>query len=409
MKRFSGLFLGILTAVGGFVDMGGIIACAQAGATYHFNLLWTLIPGLIGLIIFAEMAGRVVIASGRTLFDVIRDRLGFRIALLTLMATLLVNTLTLFVELAGMSLALQIATHISYLVWFPLAGLLLGVILWKLSFELLDNVSATLGLTMLVSVVAMVVLRPSWGQVGKEIVHPSLTSIGALPAYLFAAISLLGGYMTPYQFYFYSSGAVEEEWTGEDLSVNRATSIIGSIFGAVINLALIVVAGLVLFPKGQKVQSLADAGLPIHSSLGTIGWALFLIGAFAVSMGAGLESTLSGAYALCQYMGWDWGKHGRPHQAPLFVLAYLAMLVIAVVIAFTHIDPIKATILTLVLAAATLPVTFIPLMIVANDSEFVGDQRNTRSINVAALVILVLLSVVTLSAVPLLILTGGGS
>ncbi len=408
-KRVAGLALGVLTAIGGFVDMGGIVTTTQAGAQYRFALLWTLVPGIIGLVVYADMAGRVVIASGRTLFDVIRDRLGYRLALLTLVATVVVNTLTLVVELAGMSLALQLASGLSYLVWFPLAGMALGLILWRASFDLLETGSALLGLAMLVSVVAMVALDPPWGRIGREILHPSLGAVDSFPAYAFAAISLLGGYMTPYQFYFYSSGAVEDEWSGKDLLTNRVTSIVGSLFGAVVDFALIVVAALVLFPRHAQVQTLGDAGQPIREGLGGAGWALFLLGAFAVSMGAGLETALSGAYAVCQYMGWDWGKKARPRQAPLFALGYLTMLVVAVLLAYTGVDPIRLTVLTLAVAAASLPFTFLPLLIVANDPDYVGEQRNTRAINVVALLVLALLLVVTLTAVPLLVATGGGS
>lgn len=408
-KQFSGLALGVLTAIGGFVDMGGIISCAQAGAQYRYALLWTLVPGVIGMVVFADMAGRVVIASGRTLFDVIRDRLGYRLALITLVATVVVNTLTLLVELAGMSLALELATSASYLLWFPVAALFLGIILWKASFDLLENGSAILGLVMLVAVVAMVKLAPPWHTVVAETVHPALSSVNSLPLYLFAGISLLGGYMTPYQFYFYASGAIEEEWSGEDLLINRVTSVVGSLFGAVIDFGLIVAAGLVLFPQHAQVNTLGDAGQPIRHSLGEIGWALFLVGAFAVSMGAGLETTLSGAYSVCQFFGWDWGKQGRPRQAPLFSLGYIVMLLVAVAIALTGVDPIQVTIVTLVFAAATLPFTFAPLLIVANDRDYVGDQKNTRPINVVAGLMLALLLLVTVAAIPLLVITGGGS
>lgn len=409
LKRWAGLTLGVLTAVGGFVDMGGIITASQAGARHRFALLWTLIPGVIGLIVYADMAGRVVIASGRTLFDVIRDRLGFRLALIPLVSTALVNSLTLVVELAGMTLALELATRVSYLLWFPVAALLLGLILWKASFDLLENGSAILGLTMLVAVVAMVKLAPPWGQIGTELLHPNLSSAGPLAAYLFAAISLLGSYMTPYQFYFYSSGAIEEEWSGEDLVVNRVTSLVGSLFGATIDFALIVVAALVLFPQQHGVNTLGDAGQPIRQALGTAGWWLFIVGAFAVSLGAGLETALSGAYSVCQYFGWDWGKKGRPREAPLFHLGYLVMLILAMALAYTRVDPIQLTTITMAGAAFALPFTFIPLLIVANDPDYMGEQKNTTAVNVVAGIVLIVLLVVTVSTIPLFILSGGGA
>jgi manganese transport protein len=406
--RWKGLALGVLTAVGGFVDMGGIITSAQAGAQYRFALLWTLIPGVIGLAVYADMSGRVAIASGRTLFDVIRSRLGFRLGAIPLVATMIVNTLTLVIELAGMTLALELATSVGYLLWFPLAALFLIVILWRTSFDLLENGSAMLGLAMLVAVVAMFKLAPPWGQVGRALVHPTVP-VHTLAPYLFSVIGLLGAYMTTYQFYFYSSGAIEEEWSGPDLLTNRITSIVGACFGAVIVLALTVVAALTLFPHHAQVATLGDAGRPIRDSLGSVGWALFILGAFAVCMGAGLEAALSGAYSVCQYFGWDWGKQGRPGQAPLFHLGYLVMFVLALILAYTHVDPVRLTVLTMVIAAASLPFSFLPLLIVANDADFMGTQKNTPAINAIAVLMLAVLILVTIAAVPLYIITGGGS
>lgn len=409
LKRWSSLSLGILTAIGGFVDMNGIITAAQAGSRYHFALIWTLIPGVVGLIVFADMSGRVAIASGRTLFDVIRDRLGYKLALLPLAATAIVNLLTLVIELAGMSLALELASRVSYLLWFPVAVLIMGIILWRARFDVMENGTAFLGLTMLVAVVAMFKLAPPWGQVTHDALLPPLGHAGSLAAYLFAAIGLLGAYMTPYQFYFYSSGAIEDEWTGQDLLINRVTAIVGSILGAGIDFALIVIAALILFPLHAQVSSLGDAGRPIFQSLGTIGWMLFVIGAFSVSLGAGLETALSGAYAFCQYFGWDWGKKGCPAKTPLFHLGYLVMLILAMVIAATGVNPIQLSLVTMAVAAATLPFTFAPLLIVANDRLYMGEQRNTPMINLVAYVVLGLLVVVTLATIPLFIATGGGS
>jgi manganese transport protein len=139
-----------------------------------------------------------------------------------------------------------------------------------------------------------------------------------------------------------------------------------------------------------------------------IGLGLFLLGAFAVSMGAGLETALSGAYSICQYFGWDWGKKGRPREAPMFHLIYLAMLLVAMLLAYARVDPIQVTVLTLAVAAAALPFTFLPLLIVANDADYMGDQKNTLAINVVAWIVLGLLCAVTLAVLPLLILSGGG-
>jgi len=307
-----------------------------------------------------------------------------------------------------MALALKEATRLSYLLWLPAVAVLLLVLMWKAPFQLLEDGSATIGLTMLVFVVAMVALRPPWGDVRTQIVHPRMDTVDSLSQYLFVGISLFGGYMTPFQFIFYSAGAVEEEWDGKDLLINRVTSFLGSGFGGVISFAIIVTSGMVLFPQQAQVSGLQEIVEPVQRALGDIGWAFLLLGVFGVCLGAGLEAALSGAYAACQFFGWDWGKRARPREAPLFTLIYVAMVLAAVAIALTGVNPIKITVVVMAFAAASLPFTFLPLLLVANDDEYMGDQKNTWPVNAAAIVILVLLVLVTILTLPLLIITGGG-
>jgi manganese transport protein len=406
--RLTGLLLGVLAGVGGFVDMGGVVTSSQAGASFGFALLWTVVVGVVGFAVYAEMSGRVVIASGRTTFDLVRDRLGARLGLVPLIALTLVNLLTLVVEICGMALAVALLTHLPYLIWVPLAGLGLVVVLWRARFQLLDNGSALSGLVILVTVVAMVKLHPAWHRLALSFVHPPAGDARPASTYLFMVVALLGAYMTPYQFEFYSSGALEQGWTGKDLVTNRSSAIMGTCFGGVITVALMVAAAQVLHPRNVSVNTLALAAAPTKAALGAAGLVLFAIGTFAVSTGAGLETALSGTYSICQYFGWDWGKRVRPGRVPLFHAIYLVMFAVAVVIALTGVDPIALTTVTMALAAFALPFTLIPLLMVANDPRYVGEQTNTRAINVLAGTILGLLILVTVGTIPLLIISGGG-
>jgi len=76
VKRFLGVFLGILTAIGGFVDMGDLVANASTGARFEMNLAWVVVVGVIGIIVYAEMAGRVASVTKRATFDLVRERLS---------------------------------------------------------------------------------------------------------------------------------------------------------------------------------------------------------------------------------------------------------------------------------------------------------------------------------------------
>src|SRR5437763_5721836 len=124
MKKLLGVTLGILTAVGGFLDIGDIVTASVTGARFRMSLAWAVVLGVIGIVIYAEMAGRVATVSHRPVFDLVRERLGARVALLNLLASFIVNLLTLAAEIGGVALAVELLTGINYLIWVPPAALL---------------------------------------------------------------------------------------------------------------------------------------------------------------------------------------------------------------------------------------------------------------------------------------------
>ena len=86
MKTIFSIALGILAAIGGFVDIGDIVFNVAAGATFGYQLLWAVVVGVGGIITYAEMCGRVAAVSGEAVFDAVRERLGFSVGLVALVA-----------------------------------------------------------------------------------------------------------------------------------------------------------------------------------------------------------------------------------------------------------------------------------------------------------------------------------
>jgi Mn2+/Fe2+ NRAMP family transporter len=71
------LALGILTAIGGFIDVGAIATAALAGALFGFQLTWAFVIATVFVVILCEMGGRLAAVSQHTLADAIRERIGF--------------------------------------------------------------------------------------------------------------------------------------------------------------------------------------------------------------------------------------------------------------------------------------------------------------------------------------------
>jgi hypothetical protein len=87
VERFFAVAFGVLTAIGGFVDIGDIVARTETGARFGMSLAWVVVMGVAAICLFAEMAGRVATVSGRAVFDLVPERLGARVALVTLVAS----------------------------------------------------------------------------------------------------------------------------------------------------------------------------------------------------------------------------------------------------------------------------------------------------------------------------------
>jgi Mn2+/Fe2+ NRAMP family transporter len=133
-----------------------------------------------------------------------------------------------------------------------------------------------------------------------------------------------------------------------------------------------------------------------------------LIGILFAVGGAAIDSALSGAYNLAQFLGWEWGKYRAPVHAPRFTLAWIAMLVLGFFIVVTGVDPIMVTEISVIFSVVALPLTYIPILLVANDRAYMGQYANGRIANVFGIAFLLVILVIAVAAVPLMVVTNMG-
>jgi Mn2+/Fe2+ NRAMP family transporter len=408
MKKLLGITLGILTAIGGFVDIGDIVSTSEAGSRFGITHAWVLLVGVVGICVYADMAGRVAAVSHRPVFDLIRERLGPRVALANLIGSYLVTLLTLGAEIGGVALALQLASGTPYLLWMPVVAILLWLALWKVKFETLERIFGVGGLTLVVFAVGVFWLHPPFDALRHQALHPVPTSGENWPTYWFMAVALFASAMTPYEVFFFSSGAVEERWTPQELSISRANVLIGFPLGGLLAFSIMVTSAIVFHPLQIGVDTVGQAVLPAGLAFGQLGLAIGIIGVFAATFGAAMETSLSCGYTVAQYFGWSWGKLLRPRQAARFHTVVLLSILLAVAALLTTIDPVQLTEYMLIFSAVVLPLTYLPILVVANDRGYLGDKVNGRFANTLGVVFLVVVLAAAIAAIPLMVMTGMG-
>ncbi len=406
MSRYLSVTLGILTAIGGFVDVGAIATAGEAGSKFGFSLIWAMLLGTVCIIFLVEMVGRMAAMSDKAYADILREKFGIKFALLPLFSELLANFLVLAAEIGGAAFALYLITGISFQLWTAAVALALWLLLWRGSFGLIEDGTSILGLVTLCFLVAMFTLGTPWGETAKGTVLPS---IGGSPAeYFYIAAAILGAIISPYLLFFYSSGGREEGWTRRMVRSNRVIAVVGMGFGSISAVSIIVVSAVALRPLGIQVDQLQTVGLGLVAAFGMWGVYLFAATLFICCFGAAAEVALALSFEITQVMGWKYGEEKKPKEASIFNLIFTCYIVAStLLIGLTGIDPLQLTIFSMIFTALVLPVVIVPFLVIMNDAAYLGDQTNGQLTNAAVLFIVALAFVLSATAIPLTILSGG--
>jgi manganese transport protein len=404
VKAILKIALGIIAAVGGFLDIGDLVFNTQAGGLYRYDLLWAVALGTIGIGVYAEMCGRVAAVTQRPVFDSIRMRLGFGVGLVALVASTAVNLLTVAAELGGLAIILTLLFDAPFSLFVVLAAIGLVFVVALLPFGGIERLFGYFGLMMLVFVAVAIHQGPDWG----DVAHGFVPSFSGSPLYFYFVVGVFAAALMPYEVHFYSSGAIEEGWDESSLKENRLNAIFGYGIGGLLACSLVVVSGYLFHPIGVEPADLGTVALPAQGAFGETGLLLALGGMLFCVGGAAVDSSFAASYNLAQFLGWEWGRYRGPRKAPRFTASWLVFLFLALLIVLTGINPVEITEYAVIFAVVALPLTYLPIMLIAGDRSFMGKHANGRISSLLGWLYFVVIVVLAIVAVPLLLATNGG-
>jgi Mn2+/Fe2+ NRAMP family transporter len=404
VRKILNLALGIVTSIGGFVEVGSISTSAQAGAEFGYSLLWAVALATLFLAALAEMAGRVASVGKRSIAGAVRERFGFHFQIVPLGAELVIDLLLLTAELGGAAIAMKLLTGIGFQWWILPLACLAWLVLWFGTFSIVEDGIGLLGMVTLSFVVAAWLLRPEPLDVARGFL-PTVPGHD-LTRYAFLAVSIVGATVSPYLLNFYSSGALEEKWTEPDLWINRLTAFGGMGFGSVVTMGCLVTAAVVLGPQHVKVESYDQAAqmfVPVYGR-----WAVTL---FALSLGIGcfgaaIELALNGGYVCGQVFGWTWGIDRKRSDVSRFMVVVSGMLFLAAAIALVGFDPLEITLISVALTVVVMPLVVLPFLVLMNEERYVGRHTSGPIGNGLLAVVSLLGALMAIVVIPLEVFGG---
>jgi manganese transport protein len=417
MKKILQLTLGVMTALGGFVDLSQIVFTMQAGALFGYALMWTILLGTIAIIIYMEMCGRVAAITKEAVFSVVRTRLGDRLGVTTLASANLLNVLTCAAELGAIGIVLHLLTGWNERFLILVGALVLGTLVWVLKFPWIERTFGLWGLLMVVFAVAAWKLHPDWGALAGGMIPRGPRGGGEggggggshqLLLYGYFAVGIFSAMLMEYEVHFYSSGAIEEKWDENALAENTTVAVSGTALGSLVTTALLVLGAIVFLPGGIFPDLLSSTALPVALSAGRTALVIGLLGMLAAIASAAVETALCVGYNTCQFFRFTWDKNLPPKTVPQFTIAWVVALCVATLIALSGIPPLTLVNYSIVLGMVLMPLTYYPILMAAGDRQRMGKHATKRWQHVLGWVFLGLIGIAAVLAIPLMIVTRGG-
>jgi manganese transport protein len=404
------LTLGIMTAVGGFVDISELVFAAKAGSMFGYALIWAFAVGTIGMSVFGEMCGRVAAVAKQPVFSLMRHRLGLKLGLVTLIGSLISTLITCAAEIGGMALILNYLTGWPYPLLAIVSVLAVSASMWVLPFKWIERTYGLLGLLMIVFAVALIAIHPPWSKVAAGIVPqvPAGLSPKQLLNYSYFAVAILSAVLFPYESYFYSSGGIEEGWGPKDLLTNRVTCTVGFGLGSLLAISILASSAQLFGPINVGPEIPGTSALEAAIPLGRTGLLLALLGMLFAVAGAAVETCMSNAYAVSQFFGWEWGRHVPPWEAPRFTLIWIAVMFLSLLIVLSGVDVMSLVEYAVLFSIIVLPLTYLPLMLLANDKSYMHQHANKWLAKSLGWLFFMIVTAAAIGAIPLYLVTSGG-
>ena len=360
-------------------DAGGITTYSVAGALYGYNLLWTMFPAFLVLVVVQEMNARMGIVTGKGLADLIREYAGVKITFLIFVGLLIAdigNTTTEFAGVAGSMQVFDISKYISV----PISAILVWWLVVKGTYKFSERVFLIFSAFLLVYVVSALLGKPHWHDIGQAMIKPD---IKYTKDYLTIVIGIIGTTIAPWMQFYMQSAVIEKGLTISDYKFTLADVIIGSIITVVVAFFIIVACASTLHISGIKIEEAKDAALALKPLAGDLASATFAFGLFIASIFSATILPVATAFYVCEAFGFEAGIDKKWKEAPQFYWLFTSIIIIgAAIILIPNAPLILITLWSQVANGILLPVVLICMILIVNNKEVMGKYVNNRYQNI---------------------------
>lgn len=379
---------GIITG-GADNDPAGITTYSVIGAQSGFSQNWLLLLSTPLLIVIQHMAARVGSVTKTDFATLIRTHYGAKLATIAVVLAVVANLLTLGADLEMMAAVTGLVTARPLAVFIvPYAAFMAYVTIFG-NYKAFSKFLLWLAAVFATYIVAAFLARPDWGTVLRQTLIPH---IQLSPVYFIGAVGLLGTTITPYLFFWQTSGEIEEKRGVQQMARSRLDIAAGMVWSNLTAFFILVVTGTLLYSHHATISTAADAARALTPFAGRYATYLFAVGIVGAGLLAIPVLAASTAYSVAGLLGWRRSLTRTAANAPQFYIVLGVALLVAVQLAVMGVDPIHALFYSQVLDGLVAPLLVVLLLLLTSSRKVMGDFINgatTRIIGWVAVGVLV--------------------
>lgn len=362
------------------------------------------------------MVARVGLVTGHGFVRVIRDHYSAKLLWAACALLLTANTFTVAADLAGAGVAVELITGIPRLWIVPVITLALPLALVFGNYAAIAGTLKWLALALLAYLAAAILAHPHWTDVLRNTVLPGFQ---LSKGYLSMFVALFGGTISPYMLVWQSAEEVEElrarhkrplkerpRAAGSELRKMRNDTVVGMAFSQLITYAIILSGGAAVFPRGiHTIGSAQQAAMSLQPVGAGLGKMLFAVGLLGSGLLAAATITSASAYAVAGMAHWRAGINKTPRQARRFYMVLSIAALGSGAIAVGVRQPMSLLVGSQVINGVLAPPLLAILLLICNNQRIVGPHTDSRLLNVAGVVTILIMAVP--AAMLLLLLAAG--
>jgi NRAMP (natural resistance-associated macrophage protein)-like metal ion transporter len=374
-------------------DPSGIATYSQAGAQFGFAMLWTMPLTFPLMAAVQSMCARIGRVTGKGLAANIKTALPPIVLQGVVLLLLIANVLNIAADVAAMGETAELVTGIDrhpLTLVFVLVTVVLQVFV---PYHRYVYFLKWLTLSLLSYVAVLFTVHVPWGEVLLGTVWPKLT-LDAEAATV--VVGVFGTTISPYLFFWQASEEVEEMQKGrrraapltrDRRAASRELRRIGwdtwsGMFYSNITAYFIILATAVTLNRAgvTDIETAAQAASALRPLAGDFAFILFALGILGVGLIGVPVLAGSGAYALCEAMGWKWGLERRATDARGFYGVIAASVLLGLVIQYSPISPMKALFWSAVINGIVAVPLLAVIVILVSKKSVMGDYTASRPI-----------------------------